>query len=118
MADVFIAYSRRDKDWLAQIRTFMEVMQRANPELRFNTFHDQEIKPGEDWPKRIEKELGDASVAVLLISIDFLRSEFIQKVEVPALLKRREWLRLSAHARIYYRLIYPYQIGYSNYKKS
>lgn len=48
---------------------------------------DTKIKPGEDWGKKIERAMKLAKVAVLLISADFLASDFIRKKELPALLR-------------------------------
>ena len=50
---------------------------------------DTQIEPGIDWLAKIEAELAGASIAVLLISVDFLNSEFIRGKEVPTILERR-----------------------------
>ena len=47
---------------------------------------DQRIKAGADWRGEIAKALAAAKAAVLLISIDFLNSEFIRSNELPQLL--------------------------------
>jgi hypothetical protein len=51
---------------------------------------DTRIKPGDAWQTQIRKALEAASVAVLLISADFLASDFVQSEELPALLKAAE----------------------------
>jgi tetratricopeptide (TPR) repeat protein len=50
---------------------------------------DQRIGAGEDWFAKIEEALNAASLAILLLSPDFLSSKFITEVEVPRLLERR-----------------------------
>ena len=42
------------------------------------------------WYPAIEKALNEASAAILLVSADFLISEFIRNEEIPRLLERRE----------------------------
>jgi hypothetical protein len=51
---------------------------------------DSRIGVGEDWYPEIEDAMKRASVAVLLVSADFLTSKFILSKEVPPLLERRE----------------------------
>lgn len=50
---------------------------------------DTRIDTGDGWRPEIEKALDQCAVAVLLVSADFLTSNFIRSVEVPTLLKRR-----------------------------
>jgi hypothetical protein len=47
---------------------------------------DQKIRIGQDWRAVIEEKLRRVRFAVLLISADFLASDFINDVELPALL--------------------------------
>jgi hypothetical protein len=44
------------------------------------------IMPGSQWREEIRKAIESAKVAVLLVSADFLNSEFIAKNELPPLL--------------------------------
>src|SRR5207249_3434720 len=48
---------------------------------------DTKLTPGSRWREEIELALGRASIAVLLISADFLASEFIATKELPTILK-------------------------------
>jgi hypothetical protein len=84
---VFISHSHKDEAWKDRLVQHLEVL---SGEHGFATWDDHQIGPGTDWKAEIERELNAASVAVLLVSVDFLTSKFIKGEEVPPLLKRRE----------------------------
>lgn len=44
---------------------------------------DRTIKPSDDWAARIEEALARARMAILLVSPDFLASDFIVESELP-----------------------------------
>ncbi len=54
-----------------------------------DVWDDRRIKPGQDWREEIQKALNAARVAALLISANFLDSDFIFHEEIPALLQKR-----------------------------
>jgi hypothetical protein len=47
---------------------------------------DSRIEPGLDWLEEIQAALANARVAILLVSADFLASDFIRGTELPSLL--------------------------------
>jgi hypothetical protein len=56
----------------------------------YATWDDGEIKPREDWRNHIVAAIDNCKVAVLLVSPDFLSSEFVTDQEIPHLLRLRE----------------------------
>jgi len=86
---VFISYSHEDEEWKNFIRKFFMASN------SFEMWDDRDIQLGDKWLVEIEKALSEADIAILLISVDFLISPFIQNKEVPFFLDRAEKNKLK-----------------------
>lgn len=84
---IFISYSHRDKEWMKQLVTHLRVLEKQG--LLF-VWEDTRIDGGDKWYPEIKAALNKASISILLISADFLTSDFILKEEVPHLLELGE----------------------------
>ena len=87
MTTVFISYSHKDEVWKDRLVTHLGVLQQ---EGLLDLWDDRRIGAGGNWYQKIEEAIARASVAVLLVSADFLTSNFILSKEIPSLLERRD----------------------------
>jgi hypothetical protein len=83
---VFISYSNEDIEWLKLLRKQLKPLEKKG----LNVWSDRDIIPGQEWLTEIDKSLDRVKVAVLLVSANFLDSDFIQNQELPRFLKAAE----------------------------
>lgn len=83
---VFISYSHKDETEKDQLLSHLGVLQKAG---LINVWVDDRISGGADWEDEIRQAMGRAKVAILLVSANFLNSDFILGKEIPNLLERR-----------------------------
>jgi len=82
---LFISYSHKDKEYLDRLLVHLRPLVKAG---LIEEWNDTQIAAGTNWKEEIDKALHKAAAAVLLISADFLASNFIVDHELPPLLKK------------------------------
>lgn len=81
---VFISYVRADQEWLERLLAYLKPLKR---DADLEIWDDGRIETGSRWREQIEAELQAARVAVLLVSADYLASDYVMDRELPFLLE-------------------------------
>lgn len=81
---VFISYSHKDEVEKERLLSHLGVLK---PEL-ISFWSDDFLNAGDEWEEAINTAIGQAKVAILLITADYLTSSFILQKEVKLLLDR------------------------------
>jgi hypothetical protein len=84
---VFLSYSHKDEvPYLDEFRPFLKSLADLG---RIDFWSDRRIEPSEPWHQEIQGAI--ESAAVLLVSQDFLASDYIREHEVPPLFQAQKW---------------------------
>lgn len=85
--NIFFAYSRADSSLRERLDKHLSSLKRSQD---INTWFDGEIKPGEEWEQRIFSALSESDIILLLISADFISSDYCFDVEMKKAIDRHE----------------------------
>ncbi len=90
---IFICYSHQDQKWLKWLDPILKPLIREGTVTEWS---DRKIDPGKKWKEEIREALRTSGIAILIISQDFLASDFIFENELPPILEaeQEEGLRL------------------------
>jgi len=86
-SQIFISYSHNDREYLDRLLIHLKPLEK---EGLIDVWADTRLKAGDQWRVEIKKALDRASVAILLVSADFLASDFITENELPPLLLKAQ----------------------------
>jgi 7-cyano-7-deazaguanine synthase in queuosine biosynthesis len=96
---VFISYAHEDEAYITELKPFLKVLER---DCNIAYWYDGKIQSGENWEETIRKYMSRAKIALLLVSQDFIASDFIHNEELPELTKAAKedgalllWLPIS-----------------------
>ena len=84
--NIFISYAHSDKQWLDLLQKHLKVIKKYFDNVE--CWADTQLKGGDKWREEIKKAIEKANVAILLVSTDFLASDFISTDELPPLLRK------------------------------
>jgi tetratricopeptide (TPR) repeat protein len=101
---VFISYSHADKRWLAKLRPFLKQLERHG---KLEAWADTSLPTGSSWYEELGERMRNARAAILLVTQNFLASDFCSREEVPVLLQQSRRGRLT---------LFPVLLDHCNYE--
>jgi len=103
---IFISYSHKDTVWLERFQLNLKPCLRGSELLLWD---DTKIEAGSDWNEEINKALASSTVAVLLVTANFLASDFIINDELAFLLQAAKEKNVK---------VVPVAVSYSAWEKT
>jgi hypothetical protein len=85
--EVFFSYSHKDERMREKLEKHLSALRRENV---IAGWHDRKIMPGTEWKDQIDKHIETAHVVLLLVSADFLNSDYCYDVELKRAIARHD----------------------------
>jgi internalin A len=84
---VFISYSHKDETLRSELETHLKLLQRRG---LISVWTDRKIAAGEEFKGKIDENQELANIILLLVSADFMASDYCYDVEMERALERHE----------------------------
>ena len=89
MPTIFISYSHDDEIWRKQIETQLRILKlNSKGKVGLDVWSDKQLEVGEEWEPKLHNIMEKAEVAVLVVTSNFMASEYVRHKELPYLEKR------------------------------
>ncbi len=82
---LFYSYAHEDEALRDELQGHLKILERRG---LLAPWHDRRINAGEDWAQRIDENLRQAELVLLLVSKDFIESDYIMGTELGAAMAR------------------------------
>ncbi len=91
--EIFCCYAREDEALLNKLKTHLRPLQRQG---LIDVWYDREISAGTEWEQEIKQHLNTAQIILLLVSPDFMDSDYCYGIEMTRAIERHK----SGEARV------------------
>ena len=85
--DLFYSYAHEDEPLRDELDGHLALLRRKGV---IRPWHDRGIVPGQQWDKEIDAQLASADLILLLVSMDFLNSDYIWGKELATAIDRAD----------------------------
>ena len=87
MKEIFISYSHKDEQFKEELDTHLTSLKRMG---LINVWNDRRIEPGKDFSREIDSHIETAEIILLLISPDFIASDYCYEIEMNRAIQRHK----------------------------
>ena len=87
VTEVFFSYAHEDEALRDELAKHLKLLERQGV---ITAWHDRQITAGTEWEGQIDEHLETAKVILLLVSADFLASDYCYDVELKRAMERHE----------------------------
>jgi tetratricopeptide (TPR) repeat protein len=84
---VFISYAHEDEEWRRKLDAHLSLLEREGV---LDVWHDRRLLAGEEWAEAIDDRLRSADLVLLMVSADFIRSDYCYGREMTTALAQDE----------------------------
>lgn len=85
--ELFYSYSHKDEELRDELETHLSLLKRQGV---IKGWHDRAIEAGDGWREAINTHLNTAHIILLLISADFIASDYCYSIEMGRAMERHE----------------------------
>lgn len=85
--EIFFSYSHKDEALREQLEKQLSILKWQGV---ISGWHDRKIIAGQEWADEIDKHLNTAQLILLLVSPDFMASNYCYSIEVQRAMERYE----------------------------
>jgi hypothetical protein len=84
---LFYSYAHEDEDLRDKLNTHLKILLRQQI---IDEWYDRDIQPGAEWADEIDENLESAQIILLLISADFIASDYCYGIELKRAMEKHE----------------------------
>src|SRR5947209_3702140 len=84
---IFFCYAHEDENLLNKLKTHLKPLQRQG---LIDVWYDRDISAGTEWEWEINEQLRNAQLILLLVSPDFMNSDYCYGSEMKRAMERHE----------------------------
>ncbi len=84
---IFFCYAHKDEALLKKLKAHLRPLQRQG---LIDVWYDREISAGTEWEHEISQHLDEAQIILLLVSPDFMNSDYCYGTEMKRAMERHD----------------------------